>query len=60
MKMYIKPTVNKIELSVRENIASLPAGVDKSVSSANIGGQSDVTLTTYNLLAVATSDLGIA
>ncbi|MBR3934254.1 MAG: hypothetical protein IKJ68_10165 [Clostridia bacterium] len=55
MKQYIKPSVDVVELAVRENIAALPnALVQGTVSTEQIGGQS-VTLTTYNLAAQQTS-----
>ena len=56
MKQYIKPTVDVVELSVRETIADLPnALVSGTVSTEFIGGQ-EVTLTTYNLAAQQTSN----
>ena len=56
MKQYIKPTVDVVELSVRETIADLPnALVSGTVSIEKIGGQ-EVTLTTYNLAAQQTSN----
>ena len=56
MKQYIKPTVDVVELSVRESIAALPnALVSGTVSTEVIGGQ-QVTLTTYNLAAQQTSN----
>ena len=55
MKQYIKPSVDVVELAVRENIAALPnALVSGTVSEVEIGGQ-NVTLTTYNLAAQQTS-----
>lgn len=55
MKQYIKPSVDVVELAVRENIAALPnALVSGKVSEVEIGGQ-NVTLTTYNLAAQQTS-----
>ena len=59
MKQYIKPTAEVVELSVKENIAALPAALQSvSVQQAKIGSQ-DVILTTYNLAATLTSDAGI-
>ena len=56
MKQYIKPTAEVVELSVKENIAALPAALQSvSVQQAKIGSQ-DVILTTYNLAATSTSD----
>ena len=44
MKQYIKPSVDVVELAVRENIAALPnALVSGTVSEVEIGGQ-NVTL----------------
>lgn len=56
MKQYIKPTVDVVELAVRETIANLPnALVQGTVTTEMIGGQ-QVTLTTYNLAAQQTSN----
>ena len=56
MKQYIRPTAEVVELSVKENIAALPAALQSvSVQQAKIGSQ-DVILTTYNLAATSTSD----
>ena len=56
MKQYIRPTAEVVELSVKENIAALPAALQSvSVQQAKIGTQ-DVILTTYNLAATSTSD----
>lgn len=56
MKQYIKPSVDVVELAVRETIAALPnALVSGTVTQETIGGQ-QVTLTTYNLAAQQTSD----
>ena len=58
MKQYIKPTVDVVELAVRETIADLPnaiSGVAGVVSDTTINGQA-VTLTTYNLAAQQTSN----
>ena len=49
MKQYIKPTVNVVELSVKENIAGLPSAL-VSVAEVKTNG-SEVVLTTYNLAA---------
>lgn len=54
MKQYTKPTVNVVELSVKENIAALPNAL-VTVSQETIGTNT-VTLTTYNLAAQSTSD----
>ena len=56
MKQYIRPTAEVVELSVKENIAALPAALKSvSVEQAPIGNQ-NVILTTYNLAATSTSD----
>ncbi len=54
MKQYVKPTVDVVELAVKENIAALPAALS-SVQEVTIGNQA-VTLTTYNLAAQSTSE----
>ena len=54
MKQYVKPTVDVVELAVRENIAALPNAL-VSVSQETVGTQT-VTLTTYNLAAQQTSN----
>lgn len=49
MKQYIKPTVNVVELSVKENIAALPNAL---VTVSEVGTSAgNVVLTTYNLAA---------
>jgi len=54
MKCYVKPTVEVVALSVKETIADLPEAVT-STSTIDYKGEK-VTLTTYNLAAVQTSD----
>lgn len=54
MKQYVKPTVDVVELAVRENIAQLPAAL--SVQNVQIGENQSVLLTTYNLAAQNGSD----
>ncbi len=50
MKQYNKPTVNVVELSVRENIAALPVVSNQRI---DLGyGTQNVSLTTYNLAAL--------
>lgn len=57
MKQYIKPTAKVVELSVKENIAALPAALSSvNVTKETIGNQ-NVILTTYNLAATSTSEL---
>ena len=53
MKLYGKPSVDVDELSVKETIADLPAGV---VSNYTDSKGNSMKLTTYNLAAVETSD----
>ena len=52
MKCYVKPTVEVVALSVKETIADLPEAVTSTI---DYKGEK-VTLTTYNLAAVQTSD----
>ena len=55
MKTYVKPTVDVVELSVKENMAALPTGVNQTINMGATYG--DVETTVYDLTAVATSDL---
>ena len=55
MKQYTKPSVDVVELAVRETIAALPTALQGTISTEMIGTQ-QVTLTTYNLAAQQTSD----
>ncbi len=55
MKQYIKPTVDVVELAVKENIADLPAALVNVQSGQTVGGFENVVLTTYNLAAASTS-----
>ena len=55
MKQYIKPSVNVVELAVRENIAALPSAL-VGVSEVTATTGQTVTITTYNLAAQQTSD----
>ena len=52
MKSYVKPTVEVVELSVRESMADLPDAVTGEFDYN--GGK--IHLTTYNLAAVSTSE----
>ena len=54
MKKYIKPTLEVVDLKVKENIAALPQGLTPEQGTYNYNG-TDLTLTTYNLAAVTTS-----
>ena len=56
MKQYTKPTVNVVELSVKENIAALPNAIKNSATvTAENTSAGTVILTTYNLAAASTS-----
>ena len=58
MKTYVKPTVDVVELSVRENMANLPAGVSGVSQTLNLGGEyGDVVATVYNLTETTLSNL---
>lgn len=54
MKKYIKPSIDVVDLKVKENIAALPQGLEPEVGTYNHEGN-EMTLTTYNLAAVTTS-----
>lgn len=54
MKTYVKPTVEVVELSVKENMAALPSAI--KIVDTTTGTYDGVHLTTYNLAAVATSE----
>ena len=54
MKKYVKPTLEVVDLKVKENIAALPQGLKPDVGTYTYAGE-DLTLTTYNLAAVTTS-----
>ena len=50
MKQYTKPSVEVVELSVRENMAALPTAISGGQeTTAEVAGKANVTLTTYNL-----------
>lgn len=56
MKMYVKPTVDVVELSVKESMAALPAGVSGTTTTlTNVGTYGDVVTTVYDLTAVSAS-----
>ncbi|MBE7051032.1 MAG: hypothetical protein E7395_00480 [Ruminococcaceae bacterium] len=56
MKMYTKPTVDVVELSVKETMADLPAAVQGSYT-GSLGGTTvtNYTTTVYDLTATNTS-----
>jgi len=54
MKKYIKPTLEVVDLKVKENIAALPQGLTPVEGTYEYDSR-QMTLTTYNLAAVTTS-----
>ncbi|MBR5505061.1 MAG: hypothetical protein IKV73_01965 [Clostridia bacterium] len=60
MKTYVKPTVDVVELSVKENMAALPDAVKGEVSFTYGGATYDnYTATVYDLTAQATSNTAL-
>ena len=58
MKTYVKPTVDVVELSVKENMAALPDAVKGEVSFTYGGATyNDYTATVYDLTTAATSNI---
>jgi len=57
MKTYVKPTVDVVELSVRENMAALPSGVTSETLNLSMGAYGEVTTTVYDLTEVAISNI---
>ena len=58
MKIYVKPELNVVELSVKENMANLPAGINTTVEGTTgtyVGDNGDIPLTVYNLTSLNTS-----
>lgn len=56
MKQYLKPTVDVVEISVREDIAALPtAATGGSVTTTTVGSYENITLTAYTLSEVTVS-----
>ena len=56
MKTYVKPIIDVVELSVRENIAKLPTAIQNpEVGTYSFGG-TEVPVTVYNLASVKTSE----
>ena len=56
MKMYTKPTVDVVELSVKETMAALPAAVSGSVATGTYtSGEVTYAATVYDLTATTTS-----
>ncbi len=58
MKKYVKPIIDVVELSVRENIAKLPYAVapGEYKNDAYEFGTGKVPMTVYNLASIKTSD----
>ena len=59
MKKYVKPEINVVELSVKETMADLPAGIQTAAVSGEVKGNvdGDIPLTVYNLTALNTSQV---
>ena len=55
MKTYVKPTVDVVELSVKENIAVLPQGVSQTSVAGVVGTYNEIATTVYDLTANASS-----
>ncbi len=55
MKKYVKPSIDIVDLKVKENIAALPQGLTPETDESYSYGGNTMTLTTYNLAAVTTS-----
>ncbi len=57
MKTYVKPTVDVVELSVKENMAALP-GVLTGNETINFGGAyGEIVTTVYDLTEVNVSQM---
>lgn len=59
MKNYVKPEINVVELSVKETMAALPAGIQTATVSGEVKGtvDGDIPLTVYNLATLNTSQI---
>lgn len=59
MKNYVKPEINVVELSVKETMADLPAGIKAAPESVSYKTDTtgEVPLTVYNLTALNTSQV---
>ena len=59
MKNYVKPELNVVELSVKETMADLPAGIQTTVTGEYKGevDGTDIPLTVYNLTSLNTSQV---
>ncbi|MBR5508050.1 MAG: hypothetical protein IKV88_08395 [Clostridia bacterium] len=56
MKTYVKPIIDVVELSVRENIAKLPTAIAGTTDVNYTFNGSEVPMTVYNLASVKTSE----
>jgi len=56
MKTYVKPIIDVVELSVRENIAKLPTAIQGNTDVKYDFNGENVPMTVYNLASVKTSD----
>ena len=58
MKTYVKPTVDVVELSVKENMAALPAPVSGTQQTLNLGGSyGNIVTTVYDLSEINVSNI---
>ena len=55
MKTYVKPTVDVVELSVKENMANLPAGVTTSTGTSISYNDNSYVETVYDLTNASSS-----
>lgn len=57
MKTYVKPTVDVVELSVKENMAALPSGITGGTTNSYsyAGYNSQIETTVYDLTTASTS-----
>ena len=56
MKTYVKPIIDVVELSVKENIAKLPTAITPTTGGTYTFGDATVPVTVYNLATVKTSE----
>lgn len=56
MKTYVKPIIDVVELSVKENIAALPTAIANATTGTYNYGGTEVPMTVYNLASVKTSE----
>lgn len=55
MKTYVKPTVDVVELSVKENMAALPTGITEGAPSTYTYNNNVVDMTVYDLTKASAS-----